>query len=95
MRFIATQKAEQNLRSLDPWSLVHFSTGLAFGLLGISLRTTVAAGALYEVAEQVFERTPTGRRFFNTTEPEIPTNVALDMVALVAGHWMAEKWNAS
>lgn len=95
MRLVATRKAEQNRRGLDPWTLVHLSTGLSLGLLGVSLRTALVAGVLYEAVEQVVERTERGRAFFNTTAAEVPLNALLDVAALVAGHQLGERWNAT
>ncbi len=93
MRLFATHKAHQNQRGVDPWTIVHFSSGLTFGLMDVPLRTAVVAGTLYEVAEQVFERSEGGQRFFVTSGPESPINAVVDMVVLVAGHQLGAWWN--
>ena len=48
MRFVATRKAEQNARGLDPWTLVHFSSGLALGLVDAPLRASLLAAVVYD-----------------------------------------------
>ena len=56
MRLLATRKSEQNQATVDPWTVVHLSAGLALGLVGASLRWSLAAAITYEVVEQAFER---------------------------------------
>ncbi|HIG73306.1 MAG TPA: hypothetical protein EYQ24_01605 [Bacteroidetes bacterium] len=93
MRFVATRKAEQNARGLDPWTLVHFSSGLALGLVDAPLRASLLAAVVYEAVEQVVEREDWGRRFFRTSGPEIAANAVVDVLALVAGHRVGQWWN--
>ena len=95
MRWIATTKAEQNRRAVDPWTAVHLSSGLALGLMDVPLRAAVAAAVAYELAEQVFERYDFGRRFFRTSGPEIVANALVDTAVLAVGHWLGQKWNAT
>lgn len=95
MPLVATRKAHQNRSALDPWTLVHFSTGLALGLLDAPFRASLAAAALYEVAEQVVEREDWGRRFFRTSGPEVPSNAVLDVLVLAAGHRLGQWWNGT
>lgn len=95
MRYVALRKAEQNQRSIDPWTVVHLSTGLALGLMGTPLRQSLAAAVAYEVAEQVFERLESGKRFFNTSGPEVVSNAVVDTAVFALGHWLGQKWNAS
>lgn len=95
MTFLATRKPHQNRRALDPWTLVHFSTGLALGLLDAPFRPALAAALAYELVEQVVEREDWGRRFFRTSAPEVPSNVVVDVVALAAGHRLGRWWNAT
>jgi hypothetical protein len=33
MRIVATEKAHQNRAVVDPWTVVHFASGLALGLV--------------------------------------------------------------
>ncbi len=95
MRLVATRKSEQNRAGLDPWTLVHLSAGLALGLLDVPLRRSLAAAAVYELAEQVFERTESGQGFFRTSGPEVVLISAVDLAVLVAGHWLGQRWNAT
>lgn len=92
-RVLATEKAEQNRAAVDPWTLVHFSVGLAAGLMDLPLKPALAASIVYEAVEQVFERYPLGRRFFHTSGPETPDNALVDVVALALGHELGARWN--
>jgi hypothetical protein len=35
MRIVALKKSDQNHAVIDPWTVVHFSTGLAIGLMNV------------------------------------------------------------
>ena len=93
MKLIATRKAHQNRRGVDPWTVVHFASGLALGLVGTPFRSAFAVGALYEIVKQAVERHEEGQRFFKTSGPEGALNVAIDMAALAAGHRLGVWWN--
>lgn len=93
MRIIATRKAHQNRRTIDPWTAVHLSAGLAFGLIGAPLRWGLAGAVTYEIAEQVFERFDFGKAFFRTSGPEVVPNAVFDVVVFAAGYWLGRKWN--
>ncbi|MEL6770140.1 MAG: hypothetical protein AAFP18_03665 [Bacteroidota bacterium] len=95
MPFIATRKAEQNQRAVDPWTAVHLSTGLAMGLMDIPFKWAFTAAVAYEVVEQIFERVPVGQTFFRVSGPEVIENSVVDVVVFAAGHWLGTKWNAS
>lgn len=93
MNIIATRKAEQNEAAVDPWSLVHLSTGLALGLMNVPIRWALGASLAYEVAEQWFERRAWGQDFFATHGPESLPNAIVDSVAFFAGYRLGELWN--
>lgn len=95
MKLIATRKRQQNRAAVDPWSVVHFATGLAAGLMDIPRNVSLPAAVLYEIAEQYVERTPWGKEFFETEGPETLPNVAVDLVAFAVGQWAGERWNAT
>ncbi len=95
MRLVATRKDDQNKAVADPWTLVHFSTGLAIGLMGIPLRWTLPLAATYEVVEQLLERKRFGQELFNTAGPETLGNAVLDVGVFAAGHRLGEAWNAT
>ncbi len=95
MKIVATQKSEQNQVSIDPWTVVHLSTGLALGLMDIPFRRALSAAVAYELAEQVFERDEWGQRFFNTSGPEVASNSIVDIGIFAVGHWLGRKWNES
>lgn len=95
MGLIATRKAHQNRRAVDPWTAVHFAAGLALGLVDAPLRPALAAAVAYEVVEQVVERQAFGRRLFKTSGPEVAANVVVDVAVLVVGHRLGARWNAT
>jgi hypothetical protein len=93
LKLVATRKAEQNRAVVDPWTFVHFASGLALGLVNAPLRLWFPLAAAYEVAEQVFERLDVGRELFDTSGPEIVANALLDLAAFAAGHELGRRWN--
>lgn len=95
MTFIATRKQDQNEAMLDPWSVVHFSMGLAFGLMGWKLMPAMGLAVAYDVAEQVFERSEAGQKFFNTSGPESLGNIAADIGVFGVGWALGTRWNSS
>jgi hypothetical protein len=92
-KLIATKRSEQNQTVLDPWTVVHFGTGLAAGLVGLRMETTVGLGIAYEVGEQVFQRSDGGKTLFNISGPEPVENAIADILVLAAGHYLGNKWN--
>ncbi|HSM05024.1 MAG TPA: hypothetical protein VK858_10370 [Longimicrobiales bacterium] len=95
MRIVATRKDQQNKAVTDPWTVVHFSTGLAIGLMGIPLRWTLPLAAVYEVVEQLLERKRFGQELFKTSGPETLGNAIVDVGVFAAGHRLGEAWNSS
>lgn len=93
MKILATHKGEQNRAAVDPWTLVHFSFGLALGLMNARLAWSMGVAAGYEVVEQVFERREWGKRLFQTSGPESLPNALVDLVVFHAGHRLGTRWN--
>lgn len=93
VRLVATRKAEQNEAVADPWTVVHFSAGLALGLMNVPFRWALAASIAYEIAEQVLERREFGKDLFETAGPESAPNAILDTLTFVAGHRLGRQWN--
>ena len=93
MKLIATAKPDQNRAAVDPWTVVHFSAGLAAGLIEIAPRTAFGAAVAYEVVEQLFERDERGKNFFKTSGPEHPANAVVDLAIFALGHWLGRRWN--
>ncbi|MDX1568674.1 MAG: hypothetical protein R3223_12785 [Longimicrobiales bacterium] len=90
---VATRKDEQNQAAVDPWTLVHFSTGLALGLVEAPLDKVLGGALGYEVAEQFAERQEWGQDFFESSGPEHLVNAAVDVGAFLLGHWLGRRWN--
>ena len=78
---------------VDPWTAVHFSTGLAMGLMDLPLEECLAAAFAYEVVEQVVERQNWGKELFKSSRPENFLNATMDMAAFALGHWLGGAWN--
>lgn len=93
MKIVATKKAEQNRAVIDPWTLVHFASGLALGLVKAPLRLWLPLAAAYELAEHYFEQSDTGKEVFDTSGPEIVPNVIVDLAVFAAGHQLGRGWN--
>lgn len=93
MRVIATEKAHQNRAVLDPWSLVHFATGLAAGLARVDRTVALGAAIAYEFVEQDLERRQFGQELFEVQGPESLPNTVADVVLFAAGHVLGEWWN--
>lgn len=93
MKLVATEKAEQNRAVIDPWTVVHFASGLALGLVNAPLKWWLPIAAAYELAEQVLERSDTGKEFFDTRGPEAVPNALLDLAVFAAGHELGRRWN--
>ena len=94
-KLVATRKADQNRVAFDPWTAVHFSTGLALGLMAVPLGRALAAAVAYELVEQALERLPWGRALFVTAGPEVLANAVVDTVAFAVGHGLGQRWNAT
>lgn len=93
MKVVATRKDDQNVAALDPWTLVHFSSGLALGLMEVSLDRAIGVAVGYELVEQYVERREWGQDLFETSRPERPVNAVMDLVAFGVGHWLGGLWN--
>lgn len=95
MKLVATEKPEQNRAVVDPWTVVHFASGLAAGLMGIRRDWSISAAIAYELAEQYAERQGWGQDLFETSRHESLPNAAADVVVFVLGHWLGEAWNGT
>lgn len=93
MRLVATRKEHQNRAAVDPWTLVHFASGLALGLMEVPRAQAVAAAVAYEVIEQLLERHEVGQALFETSGPEKTANAVVDVAVLALGHHMGRRWN--
>jgi hypothetical protein len=95
MKLVAMEKPEQNRAVFDPWTVVHFASGLAAGLVGMRRDWSISAAIAYEVAEQYAERQRWGQDFFETSRHESLSNAAADVAIFALGHWLGEAWNAT
>lgn len=93
MKIIATEKAEQNKAVVDPWTAVHFASGLALGLVNAPLKLWLPLATAYEVAEHYLEKSEAGKELFDTSGPEVVPNSILDLVVFAAGHQLGRLWN--
>lgn len=95
IKFIAFEKQDQNDAWVDPWSVVHFATGLAFGLVGVSGWNTLGAGVAWDIVEHFAERAKFGQKFFNTSGPESMGNVLADLALFMGGWKLGQLYNAT
>lgn len=95
MKILATGKSEQNEAALDPWTLIHFSTGLALGLMEVPPDRAYGAAVAYEIVEQYVERAKWGQDLFESDRPETAINALVDLAAFGVGHWLGGQWNRS
>lgn len=93
LQILATRKAHQNHAVLDPWTAVHFSSGLACGLMDAPFEASVTAAVAYEFVEQYVERQTWGKELFQTSRPETLLNAVMDVAVFTAGHWLGRAWN--
>jgi hypothetical protein len=95
MRLVAYSKRDQNEAWIDPWSAVHATSGLAFGLTDVSFFASITAAIIFDVFEHLFERGKYGQRFFNTSGPESWGNVAADLLLFAGGWYLGNRYNSS
>jgi len=93
MEIVATEKSEQNRAVVDPWTLVHFASGLALGLVNAPLKWWLPAAVAYEVLEHYLEDSDLGQEVFDSSGPESPPNALLDLAVFAAGHQLGRLWN--
>jgi hypothetical protein len=93
LKIVATQKSDQNRAVLDPWTVVHFASGLALGLVSAPREGSVGAALAYEVVEQWLERQRAGQEFFETAGPESVANALVDVAVFTIGHRLGTLWN--
>lgn len=92
---IATRKSDQNQAAIDPWTAVHFSMGLAAGLVKLPFVPVMVGAVAYDMVEHAFEDSHFGQKFFDVSGPETPANVAVDLGVFALGYWLAHRWNST
>ena len=93
MKILATEKSEQNRAVLDPWTVVHFASGLASGLVDAPLRFSLPLAVLYEFAEHRLESSEVGRELLESAGPESVPNAVVDVGVFILGHALGRRWN--
>lgn len=93
MKLVATHKGEQNSAAVDPWTAVHFATGLALGLMDVPRRWSFAGSIAYELVEQVVERRRWGQELFRTRRAETLPNALVDFAVFALGDGLGRRWN--
>lgn len=93
MSLIALRKSQQNHAAIDPWTVVHAGSGMAFGLLGVPFWPSLGAAVAYDILEQAVERTGTGKEFFKTSGPESVANVVVDTLVFLGCWYLGNQWN--
>lgn len=73
--------------------LVHLGSGAALSIARIPIGPAIAAMAAVEVAEMVLRR-GAGGKSTGLLAPETPGNIAMDILAGIAGYYAAERLRA-
>lgn len=94
-KLFATKKSEQNVSVTDPWTAIHFSFGLATGLVDVPFGWMLAAAVGYELLERNVYGNESVLRFFHVSEPESPANSVADVVVATIGWYLGRRWNRS
>jgi hypothetical protein len=76
---------------LDPYSLLHYSAGLATGLGGVAPIKAIVGAALADLAFSYLYQRPTG--LFRKTEVEPPINKVADIALFALGNYMGRRWS--
>ena len=90
MNIIAKHKGD--LAVLDPWSAIHFSSGLATGLGDVSLGKAIAIAVASDLLmAYIFTSQKTGLLRSFADEP--PLNKVADVALFALGNHLGRKWN--
>ena len=90
MKLYAKSRSEQAVT--DPYSVLHYSAGLATGLGGIgALEAVLGAVVLDIVWSALFKSQPTG--LLRKSENEPPINKVADIALFALGNYMGRRWN--
>lgn len=90
---IASDRTEQNVAWIDPWTIVHGTSGLALGLVEVPFVAAMLLAIGYDATEQLIERSEAGQKFFKTSGPESLGNVIVDLITFAAGWGLGYAWN--
>lgn len=93
MKLVATSREEQEISAVDPWTAVHLSAGLSMGLLDVGFWEMLVVNVGYELLENYVQRREVGKTFFGVSTPEHPANAVVDVVAVMAGWYLGQRWN--
>lgn len=88
MKIVALHKEDQDRAIFDPWTVVHFATGLGLGLLDINFYLTMGASVLHEL----LELRPETMKFWKS-KPESIGNVTIDLVTVALGWYLGQAYN--
>lgn len=92
MKLVALRKHDQNDALGDPWTIVHFSMGLAVGMVEAHPFVAFGAAVGYEFMEQWAERRALGKEIFDVSGPESMPNAVVDVVVFAAGYALGRLW---
>jgi hypothetical protein len=89
MRLFAKHRGDQ--AAIDPWSAIHFSSGLATGLGDVSLGKAVAIAVASDLLMAYFTSQKTG--ILRTFADEPPINKVIDVALFAFGNHLGRRWN--
>jgi len=85
MQVLARASKDNGVATIDPWTVVHFGSGLAIGLSGLSIPQTLAAITLSGIAKRLVSED------LNIQE-ESAANKIVDIFAIAAGFYVGRSW---
>lgn len=89
MQLYAKHKYDSALT--DPYSLLHYSAGLATGLGGVAPFKAIVGAAVVDLAFSYLYQRPTG--LFRKTGHEPPLNKVADIALFALGNYMGRRWS--
>lgn len=92
MKLVALHHDDQNYALFDPWSVIHMSAGLFFGLVGVGPVLSMTAAVGYDLFEQVAERQPWGQHIFKTSGSETVPNIITDIALFALGWYLGNRY---
>ena len=88
MRLYAKHKYDQAIT--DPYSVLHFSAGMATGLGEVGMVKALLGAVVVDFAYSKFYGKPTG--LFSKTGWEPPVNKVADVALFALGNYLGRRW---
>jgi hypothetical protein len=93
VKLFAFHHEDQNYAVFDPWSLIHLTSGMFAGLVGVGPVLSMSAAIGYDVFEQLAEREPWGQQIFRTPGSENWENILADLGLFALGWYLGHRYH--